>query len=146
MGFLSAYSGTERIALDGQYWVDVKNCLSIQEKNRAERALMTPVVDLNGRGSATVDMVGFRNAMMAASIVGWNIDDDDGAVWPLEPPAVREANISRLPGPVFDQIWEVVNRLNGPRDPAEAARFPVVGVGGDPDGHGGSAESGDVQP
>lgn len=147
MGFLSAYSGTKRVEIDGHYWVEVKECLSIREKNDAERALMTPMLDLNnGRGSASVDMVGFRYAMMAASIVAWNLDDDNGAIWPLEPQQVKEANIARLPGPVFDQIWVVLNDLNGPRDPAEAARFPEPRLGGDPDGNGGAAEPGVVQP
>lgn len=146
MGFLSSYSGTRRIDIDQHYWVEVKECLSILEKNQAERTLMTPVMDLNGHGSATVDMVGFRNAMMSASIVAWNLDDDNGEVWPLSPPHVKEAHIARLPGPVFDEIWLVVNELNGPREPAEAARFPVVGVGGDPDGDAGASEPGLVRP
>lgn len=145
MGFLSAYSGTRKIDVGGGYWVEIKECLSIAEKNLCERALMSsPVVDMSGRGSAKVDSVAFRNAMMSASIVDWNLDEDNGDIWPLFPQAVKDANIARLPGPVFDQIWLVVDESNGPRERADAVRFPDAGVVGDPDGNGGSAEPGVV--
>lgn len=147
MGFLSHYSGAQRIELGDGYWVDVKKCLTVAEKQRAESALTSnPVVDMNGNGTAKVDMPGFHNEMMCASIVAWNLDDDDGTVWPLAPDRTKRANIARLPAPVFDVIWRVINELNGPQPKDERVRFPVNGVGGDPDGDGGTAVVGDVQP
>jgi hypothetical protein len=141
VGFLSAYSGTKRIDFDGGYWVEVKECLNIVEKQRAERALTgTPTVDMNGRGTARMDQIAFHNEMLAAAITGWNLDDDDGAVWPLTPDSVKRSNIARLPAPVFDQILRVVDGLNGPRGRDEQVRFPDAGDGGDPVGDDGSGE------
>lgn len=144
-GFLSAYSGTRRVDLGGGYWVDVKKCLTIVEKQRAEQALASnPTVDMNGNGSATMDVVAFRNELVAASITAWNLDEEDGTVWALSPEPVKRTNIARLPGPVFDQIFTFVNELNGPQSSKERAQFPVADVGGDPDGNAGAAVAGDV--
>lgn len=145
MGFLSAYSGTRRIDLGGGYWVDVKECLSIVEKQRAEKALTSdPTVDMNGRGTAKVDMPAFHNEMLVHSIVAWNLDEDDGTIWPLAPELVKRKSIARLPAPVFDTILKVVDELNGPQSPQERAQFPEPGVGGDPYGHAGPAQPVDV--
>lgn len=147
MGFLSHYTGVQRIELDHDYWVDVKQCLSVVEKQRAETALASnPVMDMNGRGSAKLDITAFSNEMVCASVVGWNIDEDDGTVWALAPDRTKRANIARLPAPVFDTIWKTVNELNGPQSKDEKVRFHDDGVGRDQDGDGGSADPGDVQP
>ena len=144
-GFLSAYSGTKKIDLGGGYWVEVKECLSVVEKQRAEKALTgNPVIDNTGKGSATMDMPGFENEMVAAAIVAWNLNEDDGTVWPLAPGAAKRANIARLPSSVFDTIFKVVNELNGPKKPQESAQFPDEGSGGDPLRDGGPAVAGDV--
>lgn len=145
MGFLSAYSGTRRIDIGNGYWVEIKECLSIVEKQRAEKALSSgPVFDQSGRGSAQMDMPAFHTEMVVASVVGWNLDEDDGTVWPLTPEPVKRKNVARLPAPVFDRIFEAVNELNGPQPAKERAQFPEPGVGGDPDGDGGTAVAGDV--
>lgn len=145
MGFLSAYSGTRRIDLGGGYWVEVKECLSIVEKQRAEKVLSRdPVVDQNGRGTAKVDMPAFHNEMLYHSITSWNLDEDDGTVWPLSPEPVKRKNIARLPAAVFDRILEVVDELNGPQSSRERAQFPVPGVGGDPEWDAGPAVAVDV--
>lgn len=146
MGFLSAYSGTRKIDVGGGYWIEVRECLPIMDKQRAEKALAgAPRVDMAGNGTVDLDTVGFHNAMVEASIVAWNLDDDNGQVWLLAPDSVKRQNIARLPAPVFDQVWEVVNELNGPRETADKVRFPESGVGGDPVGDGGSAELEDVR-
>lgn len=146
MGFLSAYSGTEKIDVGGGYWIEVRKCLSIIDKQRAEKALAsTPRVDMSGAGTITLDTAAFHNAMVEASIVAWNLDDDNGEVWALSPSNVKRDNIARLPGPVFDQVWEVVDDLNGPREAADKVRFPEPGVIGDPVGDGGSAVVTDVR-
>lgn len=147
MGFLSAYSGTQRIDVGGGYWIDVRECLPIVDKQRAEKALASsPRVDMTGAGTIALDTVAFHNEMLTASIVGWNLDDDNSQVWALTPDSLKRSNISRLPAPVFDQVWEVVNDLNGPRETADKVRFPEPGISGDPVGDGGSAEPEDVRP
>lgn len=146
MGFLSAYSGVERVDVGGGYWIEVLKCLSIMDKHRAEKALAsTPKMDLAGNGSVNLDTVAFRNEMMAASITSWNLDDDNGQVWALSPDSVKRANIARLPAPVFDQVWQVVDGLNGPRERADQVRFPVPGGVGDPVGDLGAPVAADVR-
>jgi hypothetical protein len=146
VGFLSAYSGTQKIDLGGGYWIEVRECLSIVDKQRAEKALASsPKVDMSGNGTVSLDTVAFHNAMLEASIVAWNLDDDNGTVWALAPSNVKRDNIARLPAPVFDQVWQVVNDLNGPRERADQVRFPEPGVVGDQVGDGGSAEPADVR-
>lgn len=146
MGFLSAYSGTQKIDVGEGYWIEVRECLSIIDKQRAEKALASsPKIDMTGNGTVSLDTVAFHNAMLEASIVGWNLDDDDSTVWALAPSNVKRDNIARLPAPVFDQVWQVVNDLNGPRERADQVRFPEPGIVGGPDGDGGSAVAEDVR-
>jgi hypothetical protein len=147
MGFLSAYSGTRKIDVGGGYWVEVRECLSVIDKQRAEKALASnPTIDpIHNRGSAQMDMAAFENEMLTHSIVAWNLDEDDGTIWALTPDKAKRANIARLPSPVFDTIFKVVNELNGPQSPRERAQFPDPGGSGDPDaGDAGPAEPGDV--
>ena len=146
MGFLSAYAGTRRVDVGGGYWIEVKECLTAIEKHRAEKALASPMLDMNGNGSAALDSPAFRTEMMCASIVGWNLDEDDGTVWLLAPDRAKRANIARLPASVFDTVYQVVDELNAPQSAAERSRFPAAGVGGDPDGDGRPGEPEDVQP
>lgn len=147
MGFLSHYAGVQRIELDGGYWIDVKKCLTVTEKQRAESALAAnPVMDMSGRGSAKLDITAFNNEMVCASVIGWNLDEEDGTAWELAPDRVKRANIARLPAPVFDTVWRIVNELNGPQSKDDRIRFPVNGVGRDQDGDGGAADAGDVRP
>lgn len=146
MGFLSAYSGTRKVDVGGGYWIEVRECLSIVDKQRAEKALASsPRVDMAGNGTVSLDTVAFHNEMLEASIINWNLDDDDGKVWALAPSNLKRQNIARLPAPVFDQVWEVVNDLNGPRERADKVRFPDAGNVGDQVGDAGSAESADVR-
>jgi hypothetical protein len=140
LGFLSAYEGTQRIDLGDGYWVDVKKCISIVEKQRAEQTLVAnPTISpTTGHGSAKLDTTGFADVLMEASIVAWNLDDDDGTVWPLSPAQKKRDSIHRLPAPVYDQIYQVVDELNGPGSQADRQRFPGAGVGGDLDGSAGA--------
>lgn len=145
MGFLSAYSGTRRIDLDGHYYVVVKQCLSLMEKQRADRALgSTQTIDISGKQSATIDTGAYAIAMVTASIVEWNLDEEDGTVWLLSPEPVKRRNVERLPAPVFDRIYQEIDALNSPRSKDEQVRFPADGVGGDPDGDAGAGLPGDV--
>lgn len=145
MGFLSAYSGTRKIDLGDGYWVEIKECLSIVEKQRADKALSSgPVFDQSGRGSAQMDLPAYQNEMLCHSIVAWNLDEDDRTIWPLTPEPVKRKNIARLPGPVFDQIVAVVDELNGPKPAKERAQFPEPSLGSDPNGHSGPGVAVDV--
>jgi hypothetical protein len=145
-GFLSAYEGTERIDLGDGYWVDVKKCLSSAEYAPVELALgARQQVNVNGgRQFAQIDTRAARIELVVASIVAWNVDDEDGTVWPLTPEKVKRANVERLPHPVREVIWKRCDDLNGPEKPADRARFPDPDGSGDPDGDGGTAGAGGI--
>lgn len=149
-GFLSAYEGTHRIELGTfsgvAYWVDVKKCLSADEMARVEAALGAAKRKVIVRSNddvdeaADLDYRAWRVEMVARSVVAWNLTDQNGGDLPLQPESHRRASISRLPSPVFDQIWKVCNDLNGQKeDPAERVSFPEPPVSGDQDGHPGPA-------
>lgn len=147
MGFLSAYSGTHRLDVGGGYGIELKDCLSAVEKQRAEKALTgNPRVDLSGRAEAALDTTAFAVEMVVASIVGWDLDENDGTVWALEPEQVKRANVMRLPAPVFDAVFAAVNASNGPREKTEQVRFPEPGLSSSANGVGRSAELGQLHP
>lgn len=144
MGFLSAYSDTKTIDVGNGYWIKIKTCLSAAEKQRADKLLASPVIDSTGRQEAALDLPAFQNEMVTASIVDWNLDEDNGAIWGLAPDPVKRKNVARLPSPVFSQVLAAVDELNAPQKPADRQRFPDGGVGGDPDGDAGAAVVVDV--
>jgi hypothetical protein len=156
-GFLEAsgYDGTERIDLGNGYWADVKKCLSSAEASLAEAAMMTNH-RLGDRGQAAdLNSRGYRTELVVLSLAGWNIDEQDGTVWPLDPGqpkagapvprnpylpgCPRRQSVARLPEPVFELIWQKCDELNSPRTGPDAASFPDGAVGGDPYGDGGPA-------
>lgn len=146
MGYTSRQADTERIPLDDEWWVDVKKCLSVAESEAAERALMTMTVEqpdpqlpgsaVTAGGVATVAMRAnpdiFTNLqeMVVASVVAWNLTDDDDQVLPLEPDAVKRQSISRLHQADYDKIAARVRVLNGGMSAAERRQFPDGGGGG----------------
>lgn len=141
MAFDDEYDEVQRIDLGRGYWVDVRKCVSRGDGERAERLLaqttVTPDEQRPGRvhTMVTPDTAAYRTEMVYASIVDWNLDERDGSKRALEPEAVKRANIARLPGPVFDQIWACIDELNkAGRSPQEQATFPEPAVNGDPDG------------
>lgn len=142
MGFLSAYSGIRRVEIgdpDGKYWVDLKEHLSQGSKEKGDKALQHMQV-VGGKPQMSPDVVEFRQQLVLASIDDWNIDDDNGTVWPISMVSVK-----RLPSTVFDDLWEIVNETNKPRSSEERRQFPAGDVGGDPDGDGdGAGEPVDV--
>jgi hypothetical protein len=146
LGFLSAYEGIERIDLDGGYWIDIKKCLSAEEMQRAEKVLAArPTVNTGtGTGTTQIDPSGFRNALMTASIVAWNLDDEDGTPWKLEPVGHKTRNIGRLPSSVYEKVWKKVDAQNERSTPEGRAQFRDETVGGAPDGDGGAAEPDDL--
>ncbi len=141
MGFMSAYDGTHRVTIphpDGDYWVELKKHLTHGAAERSVAALQgLEVVDGKARSKADI----YRSHMerVLASIVAWNLDDDNGQVWPINQQSLR-----RLPDSVFDLLFEAVDRSNAPEAKAERTRFPDEGDGGDSDGDPWAGEPGDV--
>lgn len=124
MGFLSAYEGTRRITVgepERGYWIELREVLSQGAKEKAERALSRKI-SLDGNVESQLDTVSYRQEMVLASIVNWNLDDDNGTVWPINMQSVR-----RLPGSVYEELWSLVNKLNSADDTEERRRFPDGG-------------------
>lgn len=138
MGFLSAYEGTQRVVIDPErnYWVELREVLSQGARQKAEQELMGRQ-QLNGNDVLMkMDVVGYRQAMLLASIKDWNLDDDNGRVWPI-----NQQSVQRLPGPVFDQLWSIVDKSNAPRSVAEQRQFHGAGSDGGADGTWSAGES-----
>jgi hypothetical protein len=146
LGFLSAYEGTERIDLDGGYWIDIKNCLSADEMQHAEKILAArPTVNTGGGGGTTqIDPAGYRNALMTASIVDWNLDEDDGTPWALAPIGAKHRNIGRLPSTVYETIWTKVDAANERTTGDKSAQFRDETERSAADGDAGAAVPDDV--
>lgn len=139
MGFLSAYSGTNRVTVgdpERGYWVELREVVSQGAKEKAEQELMGRQQINGGDVTTTMNIVGFRQLMLEASIANWNLDDDNGHVWPINMQSIR-----RLPGPVFDQLWEIVDASNAPRPAVERRQFHDAGDARSEDGSGRTGES-----
>ncbi len=125
MGFLSAYSGITRVPVgdpERGYWVELREVLSQGARQKAEQELMGRQ-QLNGNDvHMKMDVVSYRQLMLLASINDWNLDDDNGKVWPI-----NVQSIQRLPGPVFDDLWVRVDKSNAPRSAAAQRQFPDTG-------------------
>lgn len=136
MGFLSVYEGSRKVVIDEArgYWVDLHDYVSQGAKEEAERCL-SKVVMIKGVATPTPDVARYRQQMLLASIKAWNLDDDNGTVWPVD-----LKHVQMLPVGVFDQLWDVVDGQNQDLSPEEQRQFPVEDVSGDPDGDSGSTE------
>lgn len=142
MGFLSAYSGTQRITIgdpERGYWVELREMLSQGAKEKAEQALQGRQRINGGDVITQMDVARYRQLMVLASVKDWNLDDDNKQVWPINLQSVQ-----RLPGVVFDELWKFVDASNEPRPAPEQRRFPDGSDDGRPVGEGGSAVAGDV--
>jgi len=82
-----------------------------------------------------MDVARYRQLMVTASISDWNLDDDNGKIWPINAQSVQ-----RIPGPEFDRLWSIVDELNTPVSSEEQRQFPGGGVDGD---QGGTARDGE---
>jgi hypothetical protein len=141
MGFMSAYDGTQRIPIphpDKEYWVDLKEHLSHGATEKSAAALQSLSI-VDGKPRPTPDVFKSRAEAVLASIVNWNLDDDNGTVWPVNMQSIR-----RLPDAVFTLIHDAVDESNKPRPPAEQARFHGEGILGDPDEDAGAPVDVDV--
>jgi hypothetical protein len=142
MAFLSAYSATRKVPIGpagSGYWVELREHLSKGATEEAERALTSGRVVPGQDFEMSIDTARYRQLMLLAAIVSWNLDDDEGKVWPLTLKSVQD-----LPGSEFDRLWKVVDDFNSPDSPQERRQFPDAGAGSDPHGDGGPAVPVDV--
>lgn len=144
-GFMSAYDSTRRITIphpDTEYWVDLREHISLAAKDAADRLLANGKRVLDPRTNdvtVTQDMVAWRHALVLAHIKAWNLDDEQGRVWPVD-----AVHVKKLPSTVFDLLFQEVDELAAPLTREEQRRFPDVGVGGDPDGDAGASVAADA--
>jgi hypothetical protein len=141
MGFMSAYDGTHRIAIphpDKEYWVELKRNLSLGATEKSTAALQALIM-VDGKPCPAPDVFKSRAETVLASILDWNLDDDNGTVWPRNMQSLR-----RLPDSVFTLLHDAVEESNKARPAAEQARFHGEGIVGDPDGDNGAPVDVDV--
>lgn len=136
MGFLDSYEGTERIDLGEGWWIDVKKCLTSAEYQKVQAFFGAgkQTVNMNGKQFATIDPAAAQEELLFQSISDWNLTDAQDQPLPLSPEPARRASISRLPAPVFMQVYQRCDELNGPRSNEEAAQFPDGDLSGAEDG------------
>lgn len=140
MGFLSVYEGSRKVFIDDErgYWVEIADYVSQGAKEEAERCL-SKVVMIKGEAVPTPDVARYRQLTVHAAIKNWNLDDDHGHVWPID---LR--HVQKLPGEVFDKLWEVVDGQNKEMTAQEQRQFHVEDLGSGEDGDGGASELLDV--
>jgi hypothetical protein len=145
-GFLSRYSGTEKIDLGDGYWVEVKENLTTAEWQRVQTLLGAgkQSVDMRGRQFAQVDFGASQRELVVLSITDWNLDDDDENTLPLKPEKVLRSVVDQLPAEVFMKIYEVCDRTNKDRQGREAATFPDQAGAGGEERDGGAGGAGEL--
>jgi hypothetical protein len=141
MGFLSAYDGTHRVVIphpDREYWVELKKHVSHGATEKSQLALQEMEI-VNGKAMPAPNVFKSQAELVLASILDWNLDDDNGHVWPLNMQSIR-----RLPDSVFTLLHQAVLESNKAESPEERARFRQPSLSGDPHGDSGSPEPVDV--
>lgn len=148
--FFSLYDGVDRVDLRGDFWVDIKRCLTQAEAAHANYVLVGDKIVREGNPDRLVntmksDHQAYKMALLTAHIVAWNITRQ-GVTLPLPPyippqrPAgddkanlVRRESIAQLPEPVVDKIWKRISdneKLFAEDDtPDPDATFPGPGEG-----------------
>lgn len=142
MAFLDDYCDTRRVPVgdpDRGYWVELRTTLLQGDKADAERSLLSGRIRPGDGAEMSMDHVGYREKMLLASIVAWNLDDPDGTVWP-----VTLASVQRLPSLEFDRLAKLVDEMNAPASKEETRQFPDDRSGGDPHGERRTAITGQV--
>jgi hypothetical protein len=121
MAFLSSYEGIYRVKVGPaglDYYIDVREHISYKEREAAEKALSE--MKFSGtQANVSPDVTRYRQLLMLAHISEWNLDDDGGAVWPVD-----FEHIGKLPDDVFDQVWQQVDAQPGKRSKETQRRFP----------------------
>lgn len=137
MGFLTAYSSTTKVVIGDEgrgYWVELKDCLSQGDKEKAEQALTTGQLTGGQDIQMVMDVARYRQLMVLAAVKSWNLDDDNGVVWPID-----LEHVQMLPGSEFDRLWSLVDRSNAPAPSEERKRFPAGSISSNTDGDAGAA-------
>lgn len=140
MGFLSAYTGDELVPIPhperDDYWVKLKRYVPYGATEKSEVALQEMEM-VAGRPQPAPNLRKSKDELLLASIVGWNLDDDNEYVWPINMQSIR-----RLPKGVAALLHEKVEELGKPRSKPEQAQFPAEVAGGDQE----SADRGSADP
>lgn len=140
-GFLSDYNKTRRVPIgrpERGYWAEIREVLSVGDKEEADRALARAHVG-DGGVQMEMDTVGYRQLMVLRSIIAWNLDNEDGTIWPI-----TLESIKRLPDLEFNSLHAVIDKLNAPPSKSEQAQFPEGDGGGDSDGNRATVIAGQV--
>lgn len=128
MAFLSAYEGITRIYLEAadNYYIDVREHVSYKQREAAEKALSE--MKFSGtEANVNPDVTRYRQLLVLAHIKEWNLDGEDGEVWPID-----FEHVGMLPDDVFDQVWKLIDGKPEKRSKDEQRRFPSGLDGGDP--------------
>lgn len=130
MPFLDPYGGTVTMSIGDPargYWVKLREYVSQGGKEAAEKALSQMLI-VDGQPQIDPDTARYRQLLVLAHVVEWNLDDEHG-VWPI-----TLENVQRIPGPLFDGLWKTVDLLASPvQDAAERRAFPDRVDDGDPE-------------
>lgn len=127
---------TQRVELSEDYYARIRR-LNREQLRRAEDALSDGDQRVTAGAEETrmrLDTAAYRDAMVRQSIIEWNLDDDEGQVWPID-----TAHVNQLASADFETIWQAVNELNRGRSKDERQRFRA---GGDRLGRHGDALAG----
>jgi hypothetical protein len=162
MGFLSAWDANERIDvselagdLPGTWWVDVKKCLNHGEADELLNRLLDDSLKIDEGGEVkstltTSRSVGYQADIVAASIVQWNLTDQNDVVLPYErdeslkdPLETIKASLKLVPASVYDRLAKVVIPANTEKK-GETASFRHDRDGGNSDGEHYSANDREV--
>lgn len=125
-GFLALYSGTERIDVGNDYWVEVKVCVTKAENDAAQRKMMQNKMSVHagvGQIEGDLDIPAYEEELVFQSITNWNLTDHNNNPLPLVPADAKRLAVQSLPSPVFQDIFKRVNDLNGARSSADSDSF-----------------------
>lgn len=133
-GFLSGYNSTTRLFIDPdkKWWIDVKDHLSRREQATASAALIQSTVRYVGIDDAettgSINTTAYQMELVVASVVDWNLTDEEDQPLPLSPDEDKRESINRLPSEVFTTIIGHVQGIKREAmQPQRAATFPKVG-------------------
>ncbi len=121
MGFLDIYSGTTKVDVGNNFYIEIKKHLSNAEYTTAQKALIKDQrMDTTAGLTAQIDTAAYQLAIMKKAIVGWNLTGHND-----EPIAVTDDTISALPQIVFNKVYQAIEASEEEAGPAEQANFPV---------------------
>ena len=138
MGFLSKFTGTNRVDLGDGFWVDVRKFLTSEQQDAIDTELIKPTMQIvpDGKGKfrqelvAAMDMAAFGRETAAQAIVAWNLTDTDDAPLPCATVEERRRSLAKIPAPIVRQIADAI----GKEDDVDRDTFPGTGEAGTPDG------------